>query len=220
MTKRTYIGVLTVALAVVLAAGGLLASNMGFKLNYPLQALQAGVSLSGTNTLALPDNRQAGVNAASSLMNDIGLVNTTSVQKFLEASDGLQVYTGRKGSGADFALATGEGYFVKMSTTVNYIVVGSHDPSFANPLNALGAGSNSGTNFFSYPYHSTATTASALMNDIGLANVTSVQKFLKTTDGLQVYTGRKGSGADFALVPGEAYFVKMNTTVNYVPSHY
>ena len=55
MTKRTYIGVLTVALAVVLAAGGLLASNMGFKLNYPLQATTAGVSLSGTNTLAVDE---------------------------------------------------------------------------------------------------------------------------------------------------------------------
>ena len=28
------------------------------------------------------------------------------------------------------------------------------------------------------------------------------------------------NGADFALVPGEAYFIKMNTTVNYIPSHY
>jgi hypothetical protein len=222
MTKRTYIGVLTVALAVVLAAGGLLASNMGFKLNYPLQAISAGVSASGTSTIALPDNRQAGVNAASSLMNDIGLVNVANIQKFIESSDGLQLYTGRKGTpGADFALNTGEGYFVKMNTTVNYIIVGSHDPSFANPLNAVGGGSASGTNLFSYPYHSTATTASALMADIGLANVANVQKFLKASDGLQLYTGRKGTpGADFALVPGEAYFVKMNTTVNYIPSHY
>ena len=219
MTKRTYIGVLTVALAVVLAAGGLLASNMGFKLNYPLTAAGAG-SLSGTNTLALPDNRQAGVNAASTLMNDVSLLNTANVQKFLEATDGLQVYTGRKGSGPDFALGTGEGYLLKMNTTVNYIVVGSHDPAFANALNAAGAGSSSGTNLFSYPYHSTATTASALQTDIGLANTANVQKFLRATDGLQVYTGRKGSGADFALVPGEAYFIKMNTTVNYIPSHY
>lgn len=120
MTKRTYIGVLTVALAVVLAAGGLLASNMGFKLNYPLTAAGVG-SVSGTNTLALPDNRQAGVNSASALMNDITLLNTTNVQKFLEASDGLQVYTGRKGSGPDFALVPGEAYFIRMNTTVNYI---------------------------------------------------------------------------------------------------
>jgi hypothetical protein len=107
-----------------------------------------------------------------------------------------------------------------MATTVNYIVVGSHDPSFANPLNAAGGGSASGTNLFSYPYHATATTASALQADIGLANVTNVQKFLKATDGLQVYTGRKGSGPDFTLAPGEAYFIKMATTVNYLPSHY
>ncbi len=58
------------------------------------------------------------------------------------------------------------------------------------------------------------------MDDIGLANVASVQKFLKSSDGLQTYTGRKGSGADYPLTPGEAYFVKMNTTVNYTPSHY
>jgi hypothetical protein len=113
--------VLTVALAVVLAAGGLLASNMGFKLNYPLNAAQVGVSNSGTNSIALPDNRQAGVNSASALMNDIGLANTANVQTFLEASDSLQVYTGRKGSGPDFALAPGEAYYVRMNTTVNYI---------------------------------------------------------------------------------------------------
>ena len=121
MTKRTYIGVLTVALAVVLAAGGLLASNMGFKLNYPLNATTGGVSLSGTNALALPDNRQAGINSASALMNDIGLANTANVQTFLEASDSLQVYTGRKGSGPDFALVPGEAYYIRMNTTVNYL---------------------------------------------------------------------------------------------------
>jgi hypothetical protein len=109
-------------LAVVLAAGGLLASNMGFKLNYPLNATQAGVSLSGTTTIALPDNRQSGINSASALMNDISLVNTANVQKFLQNTDGLQIYTGRKGTpGADFALVPGEAYFVKMNTTVNYI---------------------------------------------------------------------------------------------------
>jgi hypothetical protein len=94
---------------------------MGFKLNYPLAATQVGVSNSGTNTIALPDNRQAGVNAASTLQTDIGLASVTNVQKFLEASDGLQVYTGRKGSGPDFALVPGEAYFLKMAATVNYI---------------------------------------------------------------------------------------------------
>jgi len=36
----------------------------------------------------------------------------------------------------------------------------------------------------------------------------------------QVYTGRKGSGPDFPLVPTECYFVRMTTTTAYLPSHY
>jgi hypothetical protein len=107
-----------------------------------------------------------------------------------------------------------------MSAAVDYIIVGSHDPSLAVSLDATGVGSAPGTNFFAYPYHSTAATASDLQNDIGLANVQNVQKFLEDSDGLQVYTGRKGSGPDFTLAPGEAYFVKMSGTVSYVPSHY
>lgn len=224
MSKRTFVGVMIVALAVVIMAGGLLASNMGFKLNYTLQALSAGVSKSGTNTLALPDFRQSGLTTAKNLMDDIGLVNTANIQKFLQSSDGFQVYTGRKGTpGGDFNLNAGEGYFVKMNTTVNYIVVGADDPTQATNLQALQAGvSKSGTNLFAYNYHQTAATSKALMDDIGLANVANVQKFLKSSDGFQVYTGRKGTpGADFALTPGEAYFIKMNTTVaNYTPSHY
>jgi len=210
-----------VALAVVVMAGGLLASNMGFKLNYTLNATLAGTSKSGTNTLALPDLRQTGLTTAKNLMDDITLANVTNVQKFIKSTDGLQVYTGRKGSGADFNMVAGEGVYVKMATATNYIVVGSDDPTLAYTLNATLAGtSKSGTNFYAYNYHQTAATAKALMDDVGLANVTNVQKFIKSTDGLQVYTGRKGSGADYSLVPGEAYYIKMATTVNYTPSHY
>jgi hypothetical protein len=221
MTKKMFVGGTVIALAVALTAGGLMASNMGFKLNYTLNQAAVGVSKTGTNVLALPDFRQSGLSSAKNLMDDIGFAQTQNIQKFLEASDGLQLYTGRKGTGADFSLTAGEGVFVKMTTTVNYIAVGSDDPTTSYPLNAVAAGtSKSGTNFFAYNYHQTAGTAKALMDDIGFANVQNVQKFLKATDGLQLYTGRKGTGADFSLVPGEAYFVKMSTTVNYTPSHY
>ena len=219
MTKKTFFGAMAVVTAVALTGSALVASNMGFKLNYTLS--QAGVgSGSGTNTLALPDNRQTGMADAKNLMDDIGFANVTSVQKFLAASDTLQSYTGRKLGGTAFALAAGQGLFVKMATSVNYIVVGSDDPSLAYVLAQAGAGSGSGTNFFAYNYHQTAADAKALMDDIGFANVTSVQKFLKATDTLQSYTGRKLGGTAFALTPGEAYFVKMATTVNYTPSHY
>lgn len=221
MSKRTFVGVMIVALAVVVMAGGLLASNMGFKLNYPLLQTTLGNSKSGTSVLALPDNRQSGLNTSKNLMDDIGFANVGNVQKFIKSTDGLQTYTGRKDSGADFSLVSGEGVYVKMNTTTNYIVVGSDNPTLAYTLNATQAGvSKSGTNLFAYNYHQTAATSKGLMDDIGFANVGNVQKFLKSSDGLQTYTGRKGSGADFSLTPGEAYYVKMNTTVNYTPSHY
>jgi len=120
MSKRTFVGVMVVALAVVVMAGGLLASNMGFKLNYTLSATLAGTSKTGTNTLALPDLRQTGLNTAKNLMDDITLANVTNVQKFIKSTDQYQSYTGRKGSGADFNLVPGEAYFIKMATTTNY----------------------------------------------------------------------------------------------------
>jgi hypothetical protein len=219
MTKKTFIGAMAVVSAVALTGSALVASNMGFKLNYTLSAAGVG-SGSGTNTLALPDNRQTGLVDAKNLMDDIGFASVTNVQKFLKATDTLQSYTGRKLGGTAFALAAGEGYYVKMAATVNYIVVGSDDPAIAYPLTQAGVGSGSGTNFFAYNYHQTAADAKALMDDIGFANVTNVQKFLKATDTLQSYTGRKLGGTAFALTPGEAYYVKMATTVNYTPSHY
>ncbi|HEX4825671.1 MAG TPA: hypothetical protein VFV19_15320 [Candidatus Polarisedimenticolaceae bacterium] len=221
MTKKTFFGAMAVVTAVALTGSALVASNMGFKLNYTLSQAGGGTSNSGTNTLALPDNRQTGMADAKNLMDDITFNNVTNIQKFLKATDTLQTYTGRKGTGAVFSLAAGEGYFVKMQTTVNYIVVGSDDPSVAYSLSQAGGGtSNSGTSFFAYNYHQTAADAKGLMDDIGFANVTNVQKFLKATDTLSTYTGRKGTGAVFALAPGEAYFVKMQTSVNYTPSHY
>ena len=219
MTKKTFFGAMAVLAAVALTGSALVASNMGFKLNYTLSQAGAG-SNSGQSTLALPDNRQTGMADAKNLMDDITFASVTSVAKFLKASDTLQAYTGRKSGGTAFPLAAGEGYFVKMATSVNYIVVGSDDPSIAYTLSQAGPGSNSGQTFFAYNYHQTAADAKALMDDIGFANVTSVAKFLKASDTLQSYTGRKSGGTAFALTPGEAYFVKMATTVNYTPSHY
>jgi len=221
MTKKTFLGAMTVVTAVALTGSALVASNMGFKLNYQLLQPGGGLSADGTNTISLPDNRQTGLNDAKNLMDDIGFANILSVQKFIKSDNSLQSYTGRKGSLAPFALAAGDGYRVKMSTTVNYIIVGSDDPTLAYSLQGPAIGiSADGTSQFAYNYHQTATDAKALMDDIGFANILSVQKFIKSDNSLQSYTGRKGSLAPFALVPGDSYRVKMSTTVNYIPSHY
>jgi hypothetical protein len=221
MTKKTFLGAMTVVTAVALTGGALVASNMGFKLNYQLLQTTGVVSVDGTSTIALPDNRQTGLNDAKNLMDDIGFLNIQSVQKFIRSDNSLQTYTGRKNSLAAFPLAAGEGYRVKMQTTVNYIIVGSDDPTLAyNFQQTTGGVSVDGTSQYAYNYHQTATDAKALMDDIGFANIQSVQKFIRSDNSLQTYTGRKNSLAAFALVPGESYRVKMQTTVNYIPSHY
>jgi hypothetical protein len=52
MTKKTFLGAMTVATAVALTGSALVASNMGFKLNYQLLQTTGGVSVDGTSTIA------------------------------------------------------------------------------------------------------------------------------------------------------------------------
>jgi len=230
--KNTYV-VVAVALCAILAAGGILASNMGFKLNYPLNKTGTASSKTGTNSLSLPYFRQTGLNDAFGLIQDIEgggppFSKVNNIAKFIESSDSLQVYTGRMGSpGANFTLNPGEGYRVQVSADVNYIVVGSHDPSLVVSLDASGAGSKTGTNDYAPPYNVTAATAFDLIKDIEgvtappFSKVNNVAKFITSSDSLQVYTGRMGSpGANFNLVPGESYRVQMSATVPYIASHY
>jgi len=227
MTKRSFFGAMAVVTAVALTGSALVASNMGFKLNYSLDQTGApvpgGTSKNGTNVLALPDNRQSGLNTALDLMNDIGFAGTANIQRFIESTDGLEVYTARKGSpNVNFPLASGEAYFVAMLTTTPYIVVGSDDPAITYQLNATQVGvSKAGNNFFAYNYHQTAANSKALMDDIGFTSTANVQRYIERTNGLEVYSGRKGSpNVDFPLVPGEGYFINMISTVSYAPSHY
>lgn len=234
MTKRSWIGGAIAVAAVATLAGGLMASNMGFKLNYTLVAAgnpvagfgETGNSNNGTSTIALPFFRQSGLDTASSLRTDIGAA-AGPVSKFLRASNTLQSYTGTRGS-VDFNLEEGVGYLVKLNgtTNVNYIIVGSDDPGYALTLIAAGqpvpegGTSANGTNWYAYKYHSTAATASALRADIG-PNAGPVSKFLRNTNTFISYTGTRGS-QDFPLVPGEMYAVKINGTANvpYTASHY
>jgi hypothetical protein len=187
--------------------------------------LAGGVSKTGTSTIALPDNRQTGMNTAKNLIDDIGLLSVTQIQRFVKSTDGLVAYTARapQTAAADFALVAGDGYFVRMKTNTSYIIVGSDDPALAYTLQQLAGGvSKTGTNFYAYNYHQTAGMSKQLMDDIGFLSVTQIQRFVKSTDSLVAYTGRapQTAAADFALNPGEAYFIRMKTTTAYAPSHY
>src|SRR5262245_15567564 len=118
MKKRMFVGMAVAALALVLAAG-LNASNMGFKLNYPLIAAgqsvpEGGTSLDGTNELSLPDNPQAGFVTANDLRLDIGAPANGGISKFLRATNTLQTYTG-KGAVANYNLVAGDAYRVRVT---------------------------------------------------------------------------------------------------------
>ena len=219
MSKRTWILAALVAVA-LLAVGGLLASNLGFKLNYqmPNAAGQGGAPANGTNALALPFNRQSGIDTASQLLNDIGSADTINIQRYLENSNSIETFSG--GGTPDFNLVAGEGLFIRMGATVNYIVVGSNDPSLSIPLDSAatqGGAPANGTNYYAYAYHSTASTASELLNEIGSTAVINIQRYLESSNSIETFSG---AGPNFNLIPGEAYFVRMGSDVAYTPSHY
>jgi len=229
MRKSSVIAV-AVGLAAILVAGGLIASNMGFKLNFLLEP-PGGSSLTGTTLMAVPYNPQTNLINAEDLIQDINAVaGTTAVQavgRFNKATNGQVQYTGA--SGTNFPLDGAEGFYVTVGSTVNYIIVGSHDPSRAVTFYAPGAAtpdgvSLTGSNTFSWPYHSTLTNADEMLqeiNAVGGGSVASVAQFNKATNGLVQYNG--ASGTNFGLAPGQAYIVTLNAGGNitgYVPSHY
>ena len=228
MAKKGHLIAALAATCVVAAMGALLASNMGFKINYALTGPSSGGGMgSGKNLLALPYIRQTGLNNAHHLYLDIGGPVVSNVAKFNRTTDSLQTYTGRRTSPSQsFTLIPGEGYYVTMNANVNYIIVGTHDPAVAYVLQAAAPGtSKSGKNLYAPPYHITATNALQLMLDIGegsVSPVANVARYNKSNDTVQTYTGRMGSplAQPFTIVPGEAYFVTMNSTVPYIASHY
>jgi hypothetical protein len=201
-----------------------LGSNMGFRIEYLLRSPDGGVtSLTGKNALGLPYRLPFGMTTAKALMDDIGSASVASVARYIESTEGTEVYTGRPGTpNSDFNLVPGEGYYVVMFTNVNYFINGSHDAGVAVLLNRPDGcvTSCTGSNLYSHPYHATATTAKALLDDIGSASVASITRYIRSSDLSETYTGRPGTPKpDFPLVQGEAYVVVMNTTVSYIPSH-
>jgi hypothetical protein len=89
-------------------------------------------------------------------------------------------------------------------------------------LDAQGASSASGTNFFAFPYHGVAASASDLtveINGFVPSAVLSVSRLLRPTDTLETYDGTSPA-TDFSLNPGTAYLVQVQSDVPYVPAHY
>jgi hypothetical protein len=227
MTKRVF-AVAAVGIAAVLVAGGLVASNMGFKANYHLDTIGSNGSVTGAQTLALPYNQQTGINTAQDLINDIntdaGAAVVDNVSRIVRTTDLKESYSLSVG-GVNFGITPGEGYIVVVTASADYIMVGSHNPALALNLDSPGTnGSNSGTQLWSMPYHFTGTTAQDLINEIeshgAPGDVDSVSSLIRTSVAPQSYSLSVG-GTNFPLVPGEAYvIVVLNDVTGWIPSHF
>lgn len=222
MRTKSYF-VVAVGLAAMLVAGGLFASNMGFKLNYPLTA-PGTPPVDGTNTIGLPFNAQTNLANAENLLADINATAGSSavvqVARYVKSLAGLEAYT--SAGGTNFLLSACEGYRVQVSTPVNYIIVGSHDPSKVCQLTGPAAPPIDGTNTFSFPYHGIAVDADGLLQEIngqaGSSAVVQIASYFKPLAGLQAYTS--AGGTNFPLVPGESYRVQVALDTPYQPDHY
>jgi len=224
MKKKVVFG-LVAALTVLLVASGLYASNMGFKLNYVLDGQGTNGSVNGTSTIALPFNQQTDLIDAFDLIIDVGgTVSVAGVAQWNRTTNGFVGYTGT--SGGAFPLVPAEAYLVQLQASVpsvNYIIVGSHDPGLV--VNFDGAGTNgslNGTNFYGYPYHSTSTAADELITELGgTSSIASIAQWNRTTNGFVGYTGT--SGGAFPLEPGKGYLVQAQDgipNISFVPSHF
>lgn len=182
----------------------------------------------GTNTISLPFATEAGIEFALDLINDIGgpdCANSAnpvlSIARYLKSTAGLQAYTGC--AGVNFPLDRGVAYQVKVDTNVNYDIVGMHRPGCPITFTGPGVFPEDGTNLYSHPYHAISETASELIAEIGGAlcsatgPVVSIARYIKASAGLDAYTGC--AGIDFGLIDAEAYYIKVDSDVQFTPTH-
>jgi len=231
MRKRALL-VSAVALIAVLVAGGLFASNMGFKLNYSMERSAAatadGASRTGLQWVALPYNQQTNLINANDLILDIGGTSIIAqVAQYVRSGDIPAAYTGLTGSA--FTLTPGDAYYIGLQATAlpspySYIVVGSHNPGLGINMLAQSVGvSRTGQNLWSYPYHSTAANAKQIIDELnafgGAGTVNAIARYGQSGDIPVAYTGLTGTA--FSMLPGDGYLVQVNANVTgWVPSHY
>jgi hypothetical protein len=188
---------LLAAVAVLAIGSAAIASNMGFKIAIPL-------TTGYVNFVSLPYyNSYTNDNA---MYSDIPAC--TGVKRYNNATGAWQSYTG--GRTSLFNITAGEAYAVTVSSSGNWIVVGSHNPGLALTL------TTGYVNFVSVPYHTTATNDNALYSQI--TGCTGVKRYNNATGAWQSYTG--GRTSLFNITAGEGYVITVSGTTSWTPAHY
>jgi hypothetical protein len=202
---RTKVLLVLAALLMAIVSTVAIGSNMGFKISIPLTGGQAKfVSLPYYSSFA----------DAGALRNDLIAAGAGSVTLYNFTGTTWQSYSGGGLGQVNFPLVAGNAYQVSVSTTTTWVVVGSHNPGAAVAITGGQA------KYVSIPYHTTATNASTLRNELIAAGAGSVTLYNYTGTTWQQYSGGGLGQVDFALVPGNGYQASCSTSVSWTPAHY
>jgi hypothetical protein len=215
MRTKVLLG-LAVAVMLILSVATI-GSNMGFKISIPLYAFASGTH-SGFNWVSLP--YYVGYTSAVAAFSDIP--NCVEIQQWTESTKSYKIYDGDSFPD-DWPIAPAGSLqdagalLVKVSANGNWIVVGSHNPSQQVPLYAYSAGTHSGFNWRSIPYHTTAPDVVTLFSQI--PSCVEIQVWKETTKSYLIYDGDSFPD-NFALTPGQPVLVKVSSNQNWTPAHY
>jgi hypothetical protein len=202
--KRNVLLVLA-AVAVLAIGSAAIASNMGFKIAIPLTA--------GASTYVSIPYYNSYTDAAS-MRNDINTSISGTATVYNWNGTVWQRYAGGGLGQVNFTITPGQGYQVVPAASGNWIVVGSHNPSLALSFTA---GTSS---YVSVPYHTTATTAQLLRNEIDAAIGSTATVYNWNGTVWQRYAGGGVGQVNFNITAGSAVQVLPAGSGSWTPAHY
>jgi len=205
MRTRVLLAITALLMAIVSTVA--IGSNMGFKIAIPFTSGQTKfVSIPYYNSYTNADSLRNDINASIGGTCTVYRYNGTVWQRW--AGGGL--------GQVNFTITPGEAYRVLPAATGTWVVVGSHNPSMSFSFTA-GA-----TQFISVPYHTTATDASSLRNEINAATGTTVTLYNYNGTVWQRWAGGGLGQVNFLVTPGQALRVLPagNSVTSWTPAHY
>lgn len=225
---RTKVLLTLAVIAMLLVGTAAIASNMGFKISIPLNAYAAGTH-TGYNWVALP--YYVSYTTASTAWADISAipgVGSVIIQQYQENDGTYMIYDGDMMTD-EFTITSGgelvgaKAMLVQVGGTVNWTVVGSHSPSMPVPIYGYAAGTHTGYNWISIPYHRMAADATALWTELAAAapNTATViiQQYQESNGTYMIYDGDMMTD-NFPVTAGLPVLVQTSATKSWVPAHY
>ncbi len=221
---RLALPVFLVVVAILVAGGAAVASNMAFKLNKPLAAPSGANANIGKCWTSLPYFNP--YPTTRDLCTQLGLASTATLQA-INPQTGVVSPLNQTCLGANtspIALVSTRGVrVVATSTTPSVIIVGSHNPAQALTLYApSGSNANIGKNWVSVPYHTTAVTQRDLCVQLGVGVTGTISNINCITGTVNLPVSCTGATAGARnLVLGESVLITTPTQINNaLPAHF